>query len=94
MRVRDSCAAERADRIVDAVIKAAEAGEWRAAWLYERVYGKPTERAEVDTPGSLGDIAAMSTEERRALRRRLLAEYPELCELVPRDERRRLDGRA
>jgi hypothetical protein len=76
-------------------VKAAREGDWRAgAWLFERAYGKPTERVEVEIPGSLGDIAAMSTEERWALRRRLLAEYPELRELVPRDERRRLDGQA
>jgi hypothetical protein len=58
-------------------VKAAKAGDWKAgAWLYERVYGKPTERVEVETPGTLAEIQAMTPEERIALRRRMLAQYP------------------
>jgi hypothetical protein len=69
-------------------VKAAKAGDWRAgAWLYERVYGKPVESIQVDTPGTLAEIEAMTPDERRAVRARLLREHPELRELIPRSER-------
>jgi len=42
--------------------------------------------------GTLREIQAMTPEERIALRTRLLREYPELRELVPRDERPRTPG--
>jgi hypothetical protein len=70
-------------------VKAAPEGDWRAAaWLYERAYGKPEQRVEVETPGTLEEIAAMTPEERRELRARLLRDHPELRELVPRAERK------
>jgi len=50
-------------------------------------YGKPEQRVEVETPGTLAEIQAMSQEERIALRARILREHPELAELVPLDER-------
>jgi hypothetical protein len=60
---------------------------WRAALrLFEHTFGRPAElpAEEEDLQvGSPGDIQAMTPEERRALRKRLLAEYPELRELVP-----------
>jgi hypothetical protein len=50
-----------ARQIVAAAVKAACEGDWRAgAWLYERVYGKPEQRVEVETPGTLSEIAAMT----------------------------------
>jgi hypothetical protein len=70
-------------------VKAAKAGDWRAgAWLFERAYGKPEQRVEVETPGTLEEIQAMTPEERKAVRARLLREHPELRELIPRAERR------
>lgn len=81
--------------IVGAAVKAAREGDWRAgAWLFERVYGKPKERVEVATPGSIADVQAMSSEERKALRARLIADHPELAELVPHHERKRPHGKA
>ena len=79
-----------AKHIVAAAVKGACEGDRRAgAWLFERAYGKPEQGVEVETPGSLGDIAAMTPEERKALRARLMREHPELRELVPKDELRR-----
>jgi hypothetical protein len=76
--------------IVAAAVSAAQDGDWRAgAWLYERVYGKPQERLEVGQPGSVAEIAALSPDERKALRARLVAEHPELAELIPGHERKR-----
>lgn len=51
-------------------------------FIYERAYGKPVERIETSQTGlKPGD---MSDEQRQALRRQLVAEHPELLELVPR----------
>jgi hypothetical protein len=86
----DSSHLRNARQIVAAAVKAAMDGDWRAgAWLFDRAYGKPEQRVEVESPASLGDIAAMTPEERKALRARLLREHPELRELVPKDELRR-----
>jgi hypothetical protein len=71
-------------------VKAAKEGDWRAgAWLFERVYSKPEQRVEVETPDTLSEIAAMTPEERIAVRAQLLKAHPELRELVPLDERKR-----
>jgi hypothetical protein len=78
---------------IPAAVKAAKEGDWRAgAWLFERAYGKPEQRVEVETPGTLEEIQAMTPEERKAVRARLLREHPELRELVPRAERNRAPG--
>ena len=46
---------EWATQIVTAAVKAAKEGDWQAgAWLFERAYGKPEQRVEVETPGTLG----------------------------------------
>jgi hypothetical protein len=75
---------------VAAAVRAACEGDWRAgAWLFERAYGKPEQRVEVETPGTLSEIQAMTPEERIALRQRMLKQYPELRELVPKTERNR-----
>jgi hypothetical protein len=80
-----------ARQIVAAAVKAACDGDWRAgAWLFERVYGKPEQRLEVETPGTLAAIQALTPEERKALRTRMLREHPELIEFVPKSERRQL----
>ena len=77
-----------ARQIVAAAVNAAKGGDWRAgAWLYERAYGKPEQRVEVETPDTLAQIQAMTPEERKALRARLLREHPQLLELVPKSER-------
>jgi hypothetical protein len=55
-------------------------------------YGKPEQRVEVEAPGTLAEISAMTPEERKALRARLLREHPELRELVPLGERGRPRG--
>ena len=82
-----------AKHIVAAAVKAAKEGDWRAgAWLYERAYGKPEQRLEVETPGTLSEIAAMTPEERKALRARLLREHPQLLELIPEARAQRLPG--
>jgi hypothetical protein len=74
-------------------VKAACNGDWRAgAWLFERVYGKPEQRVEVETPGSLDAIAAMTPEERKAVRAQLLRDHPELAELIPKAERGHVPG--
>jgi hypothetical protein len=74
-------------------VKAACEGDWRAgAWLFERVYGKPEQRVEVETPGSLDEIAAMTPEERKQVRAQLLRQHPELAELIPRAERGHVPG--
>jgi len=76
-----------ARQIVAATVKAACERDWRAgAWLFERVYGKPEQRLEVETPSTLAEIQAMTSEERIALRTRLLRQHPELRDLVPLDE--------
>ena len=78
-----------AQQIVAAAVKAAKERDWRAgAWLYERAYGKPEQRVEVETPGTLAEIQAMTPEERNSVRVRLLREHPGLRELVPRAERK------
>jgi hypothetical protein len=41
----------------------------------------------VETPGTLEAIQALTPDERKALRTRLLREHPELRELIPRHER-------
>jgi hypothetical protein len=64
---------------------------WRAALrVFEHAFGRPAEipEEEVETPGTLAEIEAMTPEERRAVRARLLRDHPELRELVPRAERR------
>lgn len=86
MNAQDHLAAQleaNAQTIVQAVIKAASEGDTQMIrFAYERAYGKPTERVEhVDTSRSLAD---MSAGERAELRRRLVADNPELLELVPR----------
>ncbi len=68
--------------LVAGVLQASET-DWRATqWLYERVYGKPTER--VETVSSELDPEQMTEQQRAELRRRLVQEHPELAELVPR----------
>jgi hypothetical protein len=74
-------------------VKAACEGDWRAgAWLYERAYRKPERRVEVETPGTLAEIQAMTPEERIAVRAQLLRQHPELAELIPKAERNRAPG--
>lgn len=86
MTFQDHIATElekEAHNYVQTMKTAAANGDWRAyeAWT-TRVLGKPTERVEhVDTSRSLAD---MSAGERAELRRRLVADNPELLELVPR----------
>jgi hypothetical protein len=68
-------------------VTAAKEGDWRAgAWLFEGAYGKPEQRVEVEMPGTLAEIQAMTPEGRIAPRQRMLKQYPELTELVPRAE--------
>jgi hypothetical protein len=64
---------------------------WRAALrVFEHAFGRPAEIPEedVEPPGTLEEIQAMTPTERKAVRARLLREHPELRELVPRAERR------
>lgn len=71
--------------LADGIVSAAERGDWRAAaFLYERVYGKPQERLTLDVPVDPLQVATMSVEERAALQARILEEHPELSALVPR----------
>lgn len=63
---------------------------WQAALrVFEHAYGRPAEIPEEDleTPATIQEVAAMSARERRAVRARLIAEHPELAELVPRADR-------
>jgi len=79
---------EHADEVVNAYLRAIrsddEAVAYRAAeaWL-SRVYGRPKETIEtsVATPDPL-DVAKMTTEERNALKRRLIAQHPDIAEQV------------
>lgn len=71
--------------LADGIVAAAERGDWRAAaFLYERVYGKPAERLTLETPVDPLQVATMSAEERAALQARILEDHPELSALVPR----------
>lgn len=75
----------KADTIVQAYEKAGAEGDWRAfEALITRVHGKPTERIETTEIGS--DPRLLSVEQRAELRRRLVAEHPELLELRPKGE--------
>ena len=76
---------EHADEVVAAYLAGIRSGDpnraYRAAdaWI-SRVHGRPKETVEnVTVPDDPLDIAAMSREEREALKRRLIAENPEVA---------------
>jgi hypothetical protein len=70
---------ENGERLAGLIVTAAERGDWRAAaFLYERVHGKPREQVEVSGPDSVDEVRAMSLDEIRQLRSRLLDEHPQL----------------
>ena len=74
-----------APRLVSAAVRQADT-DWRAtAWMFDRVYGKVTERLEV--AGSL-DLTAMSASERTTLAHRALA-LPGVLEHLPEAYRAR-----
>lgn len=76
---------QQADVLINAALQAASEGDWRAtAWLYDRTYGRPTER--VESTSSDADIRTMTSEQRATLRKAALAAHPELAELIPRNE--------
>jgi hypothetical protein len=81
-----------AQQIVAAAVKEAKDGDWRRRVAVRTGIRQAEQRVEVETPGTLAEIQAMTPEERTALRRRLLREYPELGELVPGYERRRTES--
>jgi hypothetical protein len=69
------------------IVAAARGGDWRAAaFLYDRVYGKPQERVEMTGTDQL-DVRDLTPEQRAVLRRRALERFPDLAELVPRGEK-------
>jgi hypothetical protein len=65
---------------------------WRVALrVFEYAFGRPAEIPEEEEDlqaGTRAYIQAMTPEERKAVRARLLRDHPELRELVPRAERR------
>lgn len=75
LSARDHLAAkleEKAETLVNAAVKAAEDGDWRAfSWLYETVYGKPTERREVTSINS--EVSELSPSDRASLANSALA---------------------
>src|SRR4030095_2221872 len=77
MTAADHLAAElerNAHAVAERLLSVGLAEDWRAlAFLFERSYGKPTERVETST-----NVDGLSLQELRALRDRLLAEHPEL----------------
>jgi hypothetical protein len=77
---------EHGEEIANMILAAARGGDWRAAaFLYERVYGKPQERVEM-TGTADKDLREMTPEQRAELRRRALARLSDAAELVPRGE--------
>jgi hypothetical protein len=69
---------------------------WRAALrVLEHAFGRPAEipEEEVETPGTLAEIQAMTPEERKQVRAQLLRQYPELAKLIPKAERGHVPGR-
>ena len=74
-----------AETLVSAAVSQAET-DWRAvAWMFDRVYGKPTERVEV--AGGL-DLVGMTVGERQALAASALSD-PAVIELLPEQYRTR-----
>ena len=71
---------EQAEAIVAAyLIAGLEHGDWRALEaLVSRVHGRPLERIE---KREVAEVESLSLDELRALRARLLREYPELSRL-------------
>lgn len=71
------------EMLAKALVAAVERGDWRAAqFMYERVYGKPTERVETDTRVSVDDMTA---KQREALRAEIVTAYPELAKRLRGD---------
>lgn len=74
---------EHGEELARLIVEAAQRGDWRAAaFLYERVHGKPVERVTQTQAQDPAGIAAMQPEERRAMLARLLEERPELRAVV------------
>ena len=91
MTFQDHLAAElekEAENYVQTMRKAASGGDWRAleSWA-TRVLGRPVERVETADGESTFDVKNLTREQRAELRRRLVAEHPELLELRPLAER-------
>jgi hypothetical protein len=67
------------EELAQLVIDAARRGDWRAAaFLYERVYGRPKEDVRVELPASIEDVDRLSASELEALRKRVLRDFPHL----------------
>jgi hypothetical protein len=85
------------DELVPAAVKSLKAhlgdgdpAAWRAALrVFEQAFGRPVEvpAEEVAVPDTLAEVKKLTGEQRKALRARLIAEHPELAELVPASER-------
>ena len=75
---------EEAEEIVNKVIARAEAGDWRAAaWLFDRVYGKPQERVEVTDPLENKNPLDMTPSEIDAALARLITEEEQRGQDIP-----------
>jgi hypothetical protein len=79
------------EELAQLVIDAARRGDWRAAaFLYERVYGRPKELHAIELPETVEAVDKLSSAELEAFRKRVLRDFPQLrvvrAPSVPTDE--------